>query len=127
MTPSAQLSRRERQILESVVRLRRATVADVRAALPDPPSYSAVRTTMGILVDKGHLQYQRDGRRYVYRPAQSPSRLKRKALRDLVRNFFDDSAEELVDALLDPATRKLDESELDRIAELVEEARRRRP
>ena len=125
MTEPSALSRRERQILEAVVRLRRATVAEVRAALADPPSYSAVRTTMGILVDKGHLQFQQDGRRYVYRAAQSPSRLRRKALRDVVRNFFDDSAEQLVDALLDPAARKLDEDELERIARIVERARKK--
>ncbi|MEM1453497.1 MAG: BlaI/MecI/CopY family transcriptional regulator, partial [Planctomycetota bacterium] len=59
MTGLNELGRRERQILETVVRLRRASVAEVRDALPDPPSYSAIRTTMGILVDKGHLQFQR--------------------------------------------------------------------
>lgn len=120
------LSRRERQIVESVVRLRRATVAEVREDLVDPPSYSAVRTTMGILVDKGHLQFKQEGRRYVYRPSESPARLRKRALRDVVHNFFDDSAERLVDALLDPASRRLDDVELDRIAEIVERARRKR-
>ena len=120
------LSRRERQILEAIVRLRRATVAEVREDMTDAPSYSAVRTTMGILVDKGHLQYKQEGRRYVYRPTQSPVRLRKKALRDVVQNFFEGSAEELVSALLDPGSRELDESELDRIAALVEEARRRK-
>ena len=108
------------------MRLRRATVAQVRAELDDPPSYSAVRTTMGILVEKGHLQFQKDGRRYVYRPAQSPSRLRRSALRDVVKNFFDGSAEQLVDTLLDPSSRRLKKEELDRIAEMVERARERR-
>lgn len=125
MPEPADLSRRERQILATVVRLRRATVGEVREAMTDAPSYSAVRTTMGILVDKGHLRYATEGRRYVYRPAQSPSRLRRKALRDIVHNFFDGSAEQLVDALLDPASRNLDQVELDRIAEIVEKARKR--
>ena len=120
------LSRRERQILETIVRLRRATVAEVRAAMPDPPSYSAVRTTMGILVDKGHLRYEQDGRRYVYRLADSPARLRKKVLGDVVQNFFQGSAEELINTLLEPSSRKLDAAELDRIAALVEEARRRK-
>ena len=120
------LGRRERQILETVVRLGRASVADVRAALVDPPSYSAVRTTMGILVDKGHLTYEQEGRGYVYRSAQSPSRLRRGALRDVMRNFFDGSAEQLVDTLLDAKGRKLSDEELDRIAALVDRARKER-
>ena len=123
MTSPSDLGRRERQILEAVVRLRRATVADVREELVDPPSYSAVRTTMGILVEKGHLQFQKDGRRYVYRPTRSPLRVQRTALRDLVRNLFDGSAEQVVDALLDISSRRIDADELDRIAELVERAR----
>ena len=126
MTEPSSLSRRERQIVEAVARLRAATVSQVREALDEPPSYSAVRTTMGILVEKGHLQFKRDGRRYVYRPAQSPSRLRSKALRDVVHNFFDGSAEQLVDALLGPSARKLDDVELDRIADIVDEARKRR-
>ena len=126
MSGANTLGRRERQILEAVVRLRRATVAEVRAELDDPPSYSAVRTTMGILVDKGHLQFQQDGRRYVYRPAQSAARLRRSALRDVVRNFFDGSVEQVVDTLLDSSSRGLDDEQLDRIAELVERARERR-
>ncbi|MEM7199839.1 MAG: BlaI/MecI/CopY family transcriptional regulator [Planctomycetota bacterium] len=125
MSEPSSLSRRERQILGVVVRLKRATVGAVRDAMPDPPSYSAVRTTMGILVDKGHLRYTVEGRRYVYRPAQNPARLRRKALRDVVHNFFGDSAEQLVDALLDPTSRSLDEGELDRIAAIVERARKR--
>ena len=120
------LSRRERQILEAVVRLRRATVNEVRDQLDDPPSYSAVRTTMGILVDKGHLQFQKDGRRYVYAPAQSPARLRRSALRDVLHNFFDDSVEQVVDTLLDAKSRKLDDEQLDRIAALVQRAKERR-
>ncbi len=126
MTEPRTLSRRERQILEAVVQRRQATVSEVLESLEDPPSYSAVRTTMGILVDKGHLQFKRDGRRYVYRPAESPSRLKRKALRDVVQHFFDGSAEQLVNTLLDSGSRKLENGELDRIAEIVERARKRK-
>ncbi|MEM1453435.1 MAG: BlaI/MecI/CopY family transcriptional regulator [Planctomycetota bacterium] len=126
MTGLNELGRRERQILETVVRLRRASVAEVRDALPDPPSYSAIRTTMGILVDKGHLQFQRDGRRYLYRAARSPSRVRKRALNELVRNLFDGSAEQVVDALIDPSSRRIDAEELDRIAELVRRAREKR-
>lgn len=126
MVEPSKLSRREREILAAVVRLGRATVGEVRDAMEDAPSYSAVRTTMGILVDKGHLRHRAEGRRYVYRPVESPSRLRRRAVLDVVRDYFDNSAEQLVDALLDASSRNLDAVELDRIAELVERARNRK-
>ena len=126
MSSSETLSRRERQIVDVVVRLGEATVAQVLENLRDPPSYSAVRTTMGILVDKGHLQFKQVGRRYLYRPAQSRHHLRKKALKDVVSTFFENSAEQLVETLLDPSSKKLESSELDRIAEIVERAREKR-
>jgi predicted transcriptional regulator len=98
------LARRERQIMEVVYRLGQASVADVLAQLPDPPSYSAVRAMMRLLEEKGHLRHKQQGARYVYLPIQSRETARRSALKHLVRTFFDGSAENAVAALLDLPT-----------------------
>jgi predicted transcriptional regulator len=77
--PQNELSRRERQIVEALYRLRRATVAEVQAAIADPPSYSAVRTLLGILERKGHISHKQDGARYVYEPCVSHEKARRPA------------------------------------------------
>jgi BlaI family transcriptional regulator, penicillinase repressor len=99
--PRRQLSRRERQILEGVYRLGEATVAEIRAQLPDPPGYDSVRTTMRLLEDKGVLRHRRDGQRYVYRATLEKGKARQGALRELVRTFFDGSAEAAALALLE--------------------------
>lgn len=121
-----QLSRRERQIMDAVYRLDGGTVAEVRQALEDPPSYSAVRTQLGILEEKGHLTHRQEGRRYVYDPVEPPERAGRRALERLVRTFFDDSPSAAVASLLDAASAGMDERELERLGTLVERARRER-
>lgn len=120
------LSRRERQIMDAIYRLGEGTVAEVRDELEDPPSYSAVRTQLGILEEKGHLRHRQDGRRYVYRPVESPSRAGRKALRGLVRTFFGDSPTAAVATLLDMESGDLSDRELEDLSRLVEHARRER-
>src|SRR5579862_2771647 len=85
---SLHLGRRERQIVEAVYRLGEAAVADVRQALPDPPTYSAVRAMLNLLVAKKVLAYRQDGKRFLYRPVASKAKTGRAALRELVRNFF---------------------------------------
>lgn len=117
------LARRERQIMEVVYRLGQASVADVLAQLPDPPSYSAVRAMMRLLEEKGHLKHKQQGARYVYLPTQSRETARRSALKHLVRTFFDGSAENAVAALLDISDKRLSGSELDRIASLIDAAR----
>ena len=119
-----QLSGRERQIMDVVYRLGRATVQQVRDALEDPPGYSAVRALMRILEEKGHLKHISEGPRYVYLPTHSPSKARRSALRHLLETFFDDSVEDAVAALLDVRQGKLSDSELAGIQELIDEARR---
>jgi len=91
------LSRRERQIMDLVYRLGRASVNDVRDGMADPPTYSGVRALMGTLVEKGHLVTERDGRRYLYRPTVPADQASTSALRRVVTNFFGGSA---VDAAL---------------------------
>ena len=118
------LARRERQIMEIVYRLGQATAADVQAELPDPPSYSAVRTHLRILEDKGHLRHDQEGTRYVFRPTVARHRARRSALKQVVQAFFGGSAEQAVAALLDMSHSKLSEDDLDRLSGLIDRARK---
>ena len=119
-----ELSRRERQIMDLLYQRGRATAAEVQEDLPDPPSYSAVRAMLRVLEDKGHVRHQQDGPRYVYLPRVARDRAKRSALRHVVRTFFDGSSEQLVAALLDDRSTQLSEEELERLARLIERARK---
>ena len=119
-----QLSRRERQIMDVVYRLGKATVSDVLERLPEPPSYSAVRALLRILEEKGHVRHQQDGPRYVYVPTIARDNAKRSALRHVLKTFFDGSAEQAISALLDENTSKLSSAELERLARLIDTARK---
>ena len=120
---SNQLSRRERQIMDVIYAQGRATVAEVRQGLPDPPTYSAVRALLRILEEKGHLCHEQDGPRYVFRPTIPAEKARESALRHLLRTFFDGSAEGAVAALLDLEATQLSPEEFERLAEKIERAR----
>lgn len=117
------LGARERQILEVIYRLGEASVAQVRAELADAPSYSTVRTMIRLLERKGLLRHRQAGTRYVYRPTRSRTAASRQALKDLVRTFFGGSAAEAVAAILHASSADLTDQDLDRLEQLVEEAR----
>jgi len=119
------LSRRERQIMEIVYRRGEVTAAEILADLPDPPSYSAVRGLLRILVDKQHLRHREDGPRYVYSPVVTREKARTKAVADLLDTFFDGSAAEAAVALLGSSRRKLSTEELDELDALIAEARSR--
>jgi len=119
----ASLSRRERQIMDFLFSRGRATVAEVQAGIPDPPSYSAVRAMLRTLEEKGHVRHEEDGRAYVYRPTVAREQARRSALRHLLSTFFAGSTEQAVAALLDLSGPKLTDEELERMARLVEQAR----
>ena len=121
--PPPSLSRRERQVLDVLHRLGRASAADVRAALPDPPSDSAVRTHLRILEEKGHVRHEQEGPRYVYRPVVAREAAGRSALRHLVQTFFDDAPDRAVAALLDDAAADLSDADLDRLDAMIRQAR----
>ena len=118
------LSRRERQILDILYQKGRATAAEVQADLPEPPSYSAVRALLRILEDKGHVKHEQDGPRYVYLPTVARDNAKRSALRHILQTFFDGSAEQAISALLDEPSTRLSRDELDRLATLIDGARK---
>jgi BlaI family transcriptional regulator, penicillinase repressor len=123
-TLHAVLSRRERQIIDVLYRRGRATAAEVMADLPGDPSYSTVRTQLRVLEAKGHVRHDDDGQRYVYSPAVPRGTVRRSALKHLVETFFDGSVEQTVAALLGADAARLTDTELERIAELIEKARK---
>ena len=118
------LSRRERQILDILYQRGQATAAEVQAALPEPPSYSAVRALLRILEDKGHVRHEQDGPRYVYLPTVARDNAQRSAMRHMLQTFFDGSAEQAISALLDDSSAKLSSAELDRLARMIDTARK---
>jgi len=100
-----------------------ATVAEVMDALPDPPSYSAVRATLKVLEDKGHVGHAADGPRYVYSPAVSPDQARQSALSHLLKTFFNGSAEQAVVTLLEMSDTELSEQDFQRLASRVRASR----
>ncbi|HEX8394896.1 MAG TPA: BlaI/MecI/CopY family transcriptional regulator [Longimicrobium sp.] len=120
---TADLSRRERQIMDVLFALGQATVNDILRRIPNPPSYSAVRATLRTLVEKGHAEHLQDGPRYLYRPVVARESARSLALGHLVQTFFNGSAEAAAAALLGMARRKLTDDDLRRLAEQVEAAR----
>jgi predicted transcriptional regulator len=123
MAEAAQLSRRERQIMDVIYRRGRATAAEVLDEIPDPPGYSAVRAMLRLLEEKGHVRHEQDGPRYVFLPIVNRDRARKSALKHVVRTFFDGSATDAVAALLD-ADAKHRDSDLDRLSDMIQNARK---
>lgn len=124
LMPKSPLTRREREIMDVLHRLRKATAHEVRENLADPPSYSAVRTHLRLLEERGHVRHVEDGQKYVYSPVAAPSEARRSALSQVVRTFFGGSVEQAVAALVESPRSKLSREELDRIAEVIDRARK---
>ena len=118
------LSRRERQILDILYQRGKASAADVRQAMADAPSNSAVRTLLRVLEDKGHVRHRAEGLKYVYVPTVGPEKAKRSAVRHVLETYFRGSPEQIVAALLDVSSTRLTREELDRMAEMIERAKR---
>ena len=120
----APLSRREREIMDIIHRRGRASANDVMSELSGEPAYSTVRAQLRVLEDKGHLRHEAEHLRYVYLPAVSPQKVRRSAVKHLLDTFFDGSPEQVVEALVGRDGPGVSDEALDRIAELVERARR---
>ena len=118
------LSRRERQIMDVLYRLERATVGEVLASLPEKTHYSTVRAQLRVLEEKGHIRHEEHGLRYVYAPAVSRNVARRSALRHLIETFFEGSTEKVVAALLGGEVARVSPDELDRIARLIAKGRK---
>ncbi len=123
MKRPAQWSRREREMMDIIYREDEATAAEVREAMASPPSYSAVRATLRVLVEKGHLSHKEDGPRYVYLPTVPADQARQSALQRVLRTFFDGSTKNAVAALLDMGASNLSPDELERLGQMIEEAK----
>jgi BlaI family transcriptional regulator, penicillinase repressor len=118
------LSRRERQIMDILYRLERASVGEVLAQVTGKPSYSTVRAQLRVLEEKGHVRHEEHGLRYVYAPAVPREVARRSALRHLVETFFDGSTEKVVTALLGGEATRISPEELERLARLISKGRK---
>jgi predicted transcriptional regulator len=119
-----QLSRREREIMDIIFTRGRATATEVLEGMAEPPSYSAVRATLRILEQKGHLKHQHDGTRYVYLPTVNRERVRLSALDQLLTTFFDGSAANVVATLIERQKGAMSDDELKQIGELIAQARK---
>lgn len=118
------LSRREREIMEILYQRGKGSTADVRAAMKDAPSYSAVRALLRVLEDKGHVKHENERLKYVYVPIVNRDKAKLSAVKHLVDTFFRDAPEQVVAALLDVSSKRLTDNDLNRMAQMIEEARK---
>jgi predicted transcriptional regulator len=118
------LSRRERQIMDVLYRLGRATAAEIHQKLPDPPGYSAVRAMLRVLEEKGHIRHEEKDLRYVFLPVITREKARRSAVRHLVDTFFDGSPQQAVATLLDMPGARLSDEEFDRLTALIDKARK---
>ena len=118
------LATREQQIMDVLFQLEKASVADVRKKLADPPSYSAVRTMIGQLESKGFVRRDRSGVKHYYSPVESKRSASRSALRNVIATFFPQSPGDALAALIDDSAKKLDDDDLDRLEEAIRNARK---
>ena len=124
MVNKPELTRRERQIMDVIYRLGRATAQDVLDHIPEPPSYSAVRALLRLLEERGHVRHVTEGQKYVYLPAVGRSDARRSALSHVVRTFFGGSVEQAIATLVDSSRAKLSPEELERLSDLIEKAKK---
>lgn len=117
------LSRRERQIMDAVYRLGRASAAEIREAIANPPTYTAVRTHLTILQEKGHVRFDKDGARYIYEPTVPRDQMAKSVMKNVVQNFFGGSVERVVAALVGSGETSLSPDELERLQKIIEDAR----
>lgn len=115
-------SRREREIMDALYRLGKASAAQILEQIPDPPSYTAIRTLLTILEKKGHVRHRVDGPRYVYEPAVAREQMGARAIETLLSTFYGNSVERVVAAMLD--REDVPPEELDRLASMIEKARK---
>jgi len=117
---NGQLSRRERQIMDIIYRLEKATAKEVQENLPDPPSYSAVRALLATLENKGMLSHGKESRSYVYKPVINGQKARKSALKNLLTTFFEGKPKNLVAELLEDDDQSLSKDEIDAIRKLVD-------
>jgi predicted transcriptional regulator len=120
----AAFSRREREIMDALYKLGKASAAQILEEIPNPPTYTAIRTLLTILENKGHVRHKTDGTRYIYEPAVAREQMGRRAIDSVLQTFFDNSVERAVTALLTRKDADLSGEDLDRLAHLIDKARK---
>ena len=126
MPDLTRLSRRERQIMDAVFARQKATVHEIRADLPDPPTPMAVRRMLAILQEKGHLRREKRGREFVYLPRQSKQAAGLKALRQVLATFFDGSVGAALATHLEKPGTDLSDEDLTRLTQLIDDLSQKR-
>ncbi len=122
--PKDGFSRREREIMDALYKLGKASAAEIRGQIADPPTYTAIRTHLSILERKGHVRHRSDGTRYIFEPLVAREQMGRRAIDSLLRTFFDNSVERAVTALLSRDDANIPREDLDRLARLIDKARK---
>jgi predicted transcriptional regulator len=117
-------SRREREILDVLYKLGKASAAEIRENIPDPPTYTAIRTHLSILERKGHVRHASDGTRYIYEPLVGREQMGRRAIDSLLATFFDNSVERAVAAMLTRKDSEIGREDLERLSRLIEKAKK---
>lgn len=110
--------------MDALYKLGKASAAEIRDAIPDPPTYTAVRTHLGILQEKGHVKFESDGTRYIYEPVVAREEMGKVAVRNVVDTFFGGSVELIVASLLEQREANITDEQLERLAEMIDQARR---
>ena len=118
------LSKRERQILDVLYELGKASAADIHAAIPNPPTYTAIRTHLTNLEEKGQVKFEKDGARYIYQPTVPKDEVARSMMDSLVKTFFENNLELVVASLIDREESHISEEQLDRLAAIIDQARK---
>ena len=118
------LSRREREIMDALYKLNKASAAQILEQIPDPPTYTAIRSHLTILEKKGHVRHLSDGTRYIYEPQIGREKMGGRAIDSLLKTFFDNSVEQVVTALLTRKDADISREELDRLSRLIEKAKK---
>jgi BlaI family penicillinase repressor len=124
VSTAGNLSRRERQIMDILYQRGKGSASEVREAMEAAPGYSAVRAMLRVLEEKGHVKHQAEGLKYVYVPVVARDKAKRSAVKHVMETFFNGSAEQIVAALLDVSSTRLTREELDRMSEMIEQAKK---
>jgi predicted transcriptional regulator len=122
--PETELSRRERQILDVLYRLGKASAAEIREALSNPPTYTAVRTHLANLQEKGQVEVESDGVRYIYEPTVPRQEMAATMIDNVMKNFFENKIELVVTTLINREESQISQDQLDRLARIIEEARK---
>lgn len=123
-SPYADLSRRERQIMDVLFKRKKASVSEIQNYLDDTPAYNSIRVLLTILEKKGHVAHEKEGQKYIYRPLYSEERMKKTALKHMVTTFFEGSPAKVMSTLLDVSSNDLSKNDLDSLARMIETAKK---